>query len=43
MIHEITLQLRGEAGPRQVENARTGLAHLVGGGSVCTVNLLQKE
>lgn len=39
-IHEITLQLRGEAGRRQVENARIGLAHLVGGGSVCTVNLL---
>ncbi len=43
MIHEITQQLRGEAGPRQVENARTGLAHLVGGGSVCTVNLLQRD
>jgi len=43
MIHELALQLRGEAGPRQVENARTGLAHLVGGGSVCTVSLLQRE
>lgn len=43
MVHELTLQLRGEAGPRQVENARTGLAHLVGGGSVCTVSLLQRE
>jgi acetyl-CoA acetyltransferase len=42
-IHEIVLQLRGEAGARQVENARIGLAHLVGGGSVCTVNLLQRE
>jgi acetyl-CoA acetyltransferase len=42
-IHEIALQLRGEAGPRQVENARIGLAHLVGGGSVCTVNLLKRE
>ena len=38
-IHELALQLRGEAGPRQVANARIGLAHLVGGGSVCTVNL----
>lgn len=43
MIHEITQQLRGDAGARQVENARTALAHLVGGGSVCTVNLLQRE
>jgi acetyl-CoA acetyltransferase len=42
-IHEVALQLRGEAGPRQVENARIALAHLVGGGSVCTVNLLQRE
>jgi acetyl-CoA acetyltransferase len=43
MIHEIVLQLRGDAGERQVEGARTGLAHLVGGGSVCTVCLLQGE
>jgi acetyl-CoA acetyltransferase len=42
-VHELTLQLRGEAGARQVAGARTGLAHLVGGGSVCTVCLLQKE
>jgi acetyl-CoA acetyltransferase len=41
MIHEIVHQLRGEAGARQVEGARTALAHLVGGGSVCTVNLFQ--
>ena len=43
MIHELAQQLRGEAGPRQVENARVGLAHLVGGGSVCTVTLLERE
>jgi acetyl-CoA acetyltransferase len=42
-IHEIALQLRGEAGARQVKAARVGLAHLVGGGSVCTVNLLARE
>ena len=42
-IHEVALQLRGEAGKRQVENARIGLAHLVGGGSVCTVTLLKRE
>jgi acetyl-CoA acetyltransferase len=41
-IFEITEQLRGEAGPRQVARARTALAHLVGGGSVCTVSLLQR-
>ncbi len=42
-IHELALQLRGEAGPRQVANAHIGLAHLVGGGSVCTVNLLERD
>lgn len=40
-IHEITLQLRGEAGPRQVEGAKVGLAHMVGAGSVCCVHLLK--
>jgi acetyl-CoA acetyltransferase len=42
-IHEIALQLRGEAGRRQVEGARVGLAHLVGGGSVCTIGILKRE
>lgn len=41
MVHEIVHQLRGEAGSRQVVGARTALAHLVGGGSVCTVNLFE--
>jgi acetyl-CoA acetyltransferase len=39
-IHEAVQQLRGDAAGRQVEGARVALAHLVGGGSVCTVNLL---
>lgn len=43
MIHEAVLQLRGEADGRQVEGARIALAHLVGGGSVSTVNLLQAD
>jgi acetyl-CoA acetyltransferase len=42
-IHELVTQLRGEAGARQVEGARVALAHLVGGGSVCTVNLLERS
>ena len=41
MVHEVVQQLRGEAGDRQVDGARTALAHLVGGGSVCTVTLFE--
>ena len=41
-IWETTLQLRGEAGPRQVENARTGMCHMMGGGSVCCIHILQQ-
>lgn len=38
MIYEITQQLRGEAGARQVAGARTGLVHNLGGpGSVACV------
>jgi acetyl-CoA acetyltransferase len=43
MVHEVVQQLRGEAGARQVEGARHALAHLVGGGSVCTVSLFEAE
>jgi acetyl-CoA acetyltransferase len=41
MVHEVVQQLRWQAGDRQVEGARHALAHLVGGGSVCTVNLFE--
>ncbi len=38
MIYEVVTQLRGEAGPRQVKNARVGLAHNLGGpGAVACV------
>jgi acetyl-CoA acetyltransferase len=43
MVHEVVTQLRGEAGRRQVEGASRALAHLVGGGSVCTVNLFEAD
>jgi acetyl-CoA acyltransferase len=43
MVHEIVTQLRGEAGARQVPGARRAMAHLVGGGSVCTVNLFEAD
>ena len=42
-VWETTLQLRGEADKRQVENARVGLCHMMGGGSVCIAHLLVRE
>jgi benzoylsuccinyl-CoA thiolase BbsB subunit len=42
---EITWQLRGEAGQRQVENAKVGLTHCTGGGisgldhGACAINI----
>lgn len=40
-IHELALQLRGEAGARQVPGAETGLAHNLGGsGATCAVHIL---
>jgi acetyl-CoA C-acetyltransferase len=41
-IVEITQQLRGEAGSRQVNNPKIGLAHNVGGsGATCVVHILE--
>jgi acetyl-CoA acetyltransferase len=42
-IGEITMQLRGEAGVRQQPNARAGLAHMVGLGSVCYAHVLSRD
>jgi len=42
-IWETVLQLRGEAGKRQVPNARVGLCHMMGGGSVCVGHILVRE
>ena len=41
-ICEIFWHLRGEAGGRQVEGAKVGLAHVIGLGSACTIHILQK-
>ena len=41
-IVELTLQLRNEAGKRQVKDARIGLAHNVGGsGATCVVHIME--
>jgi acetyl-CoA acetyltransferase len=39
-VHELVLQLRGQAGARQVDGARTGLAHVMGAGHVSAVTIL---
>lgn len=41
-VVEIVRQLRGEAGPRQVENARVGLAHTIGRGANACVVILSR-
>lgn len=41
-IWEICQHLRGEAGPRQIEGAKLGLAHVIGLGSACGVHILEK-
>ncbi len=44
MIYELTTQLRGQAGKRQVKDAELGLAHNLGGpGAVACVILLGRE
>lgn len=41
-IYEVCTHLRGEAGARQVENARFGLTHVIGLGSCCGIHILEK-
>ena len=41
-LYEICAHLRGEAGERQVKNARIGLAHVIGLGSACGIHVLEK-
>ncbi len=45
-IYEVATHLRGTAGERQVEGARLGLTHVVGGGpgmgTACAIHILEK-
>ena len=41
-IYEVSTHLRGEAGDRQIEGAKVGLAHVIGLGSACGVHILEK-
>jgi len=42
-IWEVCHHLRGEAGPRQIEGAKVGLAHVIGLGSACGIHVLEKS
>jgi acetyl-CoA acetyltransferase len=41
-VAEVVWQLRGEAGPRQVQDARVGLTHVYGAFGNCAVSVLQR-
>ena len=41
-VWEVCHHLRGEAGERQIDGARVGLAHVIGLGSACGVHILEK-
>jgi acetyl-CoA acetyltransferase len=41
-IWEVATHLRGEAGDRQIQGARVGLAHVIGLGSACGVHILER-
>ena len=41
-VCEVVWHLRGEAGGRQVEGAKVGMAHVIGLGSACTLQVLEK-
>ena len=42
-IWEVCHHLRGEAGDRQIKDAKVGLAHVIGLGSACGVHILEKS
>jgi acetyl-CoA acetyltransferase len=41
-IYEVTQHLRGEAGERQIPDAKLGLTHVLGLGSTCAVHILER-
>jgi acetyl-CoA acetyltransferase len=41
-VWEICQHLRGEAGARQIDGARVGLAHVIGLGSTCGIHILER-
>lgn len=41
-LYEVATHLRGEAGPRQIDNAKVGLTHVAGLGQSCAVHILER-
>jgi acetyl-CoA acetyltransferase len=41
-VWEIATHLRDEAGPRQIADAKVGMAHVIGLGSACGVHILER-
>ena len=41
-VAEIVWQLRGQAGPRQIPDAKIGMAHTLGAGPNCSVIILKR-
>ncbi len=41
-IWEVATHMRGEAGDRQIEGAKVGLAHVIGLGSACGIHILER-
>jgi acetyl-CoA acyltransferase len=42
-VWEVATHLRGEAGDRQIDGAKVGLAHVIGLGSACGVHILERS
>jgi acetyl-CoA acyltransferase len=41
-VYEVATHLHGEAGDRQIDGARVGLAHVLGLGSACAMHVLER-
>jgi acetyl-CoA acyltransferase len=41
-VWEVSTHLRGEAGDRQIDGARVGLTHVIGGECACGIHILEK-
>ncbi|MGA1220967.1 MAG: thiolase C-terminal domain-containing protein, partial [Ilumatobacteraceae bacterium] len=42
-IWEVCQHVRGEAGDRQIEGAKVGLAHVIGLASACGIHILERS